>query len=136
MTDARAVAERYDEALGRNDADGCAATVRADTKIEVPGAMLQGPEQLKGWMQPFFDAFPDISHSHTPFEIDGNVVRTNLTVKGTNTEPFESPGFGFPATGKTMDLLARNELTIEGDHISALTISFDMNVFMKQLGLA
>jgi predicted ester cyclase len=129
------VAKRYYEGLVRIDAAGVAGLLTQDAKVEVPGATLTGPEQFKGWMQVFFDAFPDITHEHAELEVDGSNVSTELSVKGTHTAPLVSPQGTVPATGKPIEIQATNTMRVEGDRIVELSISFDQDDFMRQLGM-
>src|SRR5919198_5053847 len=133
--DARAVAERYYTALRRSDLDGVIATLSPDCRAEVPGATLDGREQVRGWMGSFFDAFPDISHTTSNLEVQGQTVSATVHVTGTHTEPFVTPQGTLPPTGRTIDIRARNEMDVRDDSIAALRITFDAADFMRQLGL-
>lgn len=135
MGEAVDVAERYYSELAKNDGSAVAATLADDASVHVPGATLTGPQQFGGWMQAFFDAFPDISHAHTPLVESGDTVTTQVTVRGTQTQPLVSPQGTIPPTGKSIDLAARNELRVAGGKIVELTIDFDQAGFMNQLGL-
>ena len=133
--EARAVADRYYEALRRNDLDGVISTLDPQCRAEVPGATLDGREQVRGWMGSFFDAFPDISHSTSDLDVEGETVAAAVHVTGTHTEPFVTPQGTLPPTGRQIDIRARNEMDVRDDSIAALRISFDAADFMRQLGL-
>ena len=131
----RAVADRYYEALRQNDLDGVISTLDPQCRAEVPGATLDGREQVRGWMGSFFDAFPDISHSTSDLEVQGRTVSATVHVTGTQTAPFVMPQGTLPPTGRTIDIRARNEMDVRDDSIAALRITFDAADFMRQLGL-
>ena len=133
--EARAVAERYYEALRRNDLDGVISTLDPQCRADVPGATLDGPEQVRSWMGSFFDAFPDINHSTSDLEVQEQMVSANVRVTGTHSEPFITPQGTIPPTGRTIDIQARNEMDVRDDSIGALRITFDAGDFMRQLGL-
>jgi len=135
MGNATGIAERYYSELSKNDGPAVAATLADDAIVHVPGATLNGPQQFGGWMQAFFDAFPDITHEHAPFEESGDTCTTVVTVRGTHTEPLVSPQGTIPATGKPIVLEARNEMRTADGKIVELTIDFDQAAFMSQLGL-
>jgi predicted ester cyclase len=133
--EARAVADRYYEALRQNDLDGVVSTLDPQCRAEVPGGTLDGREQVGAWMGSFFDAFPDISHSIGDVEVQGQTVSATVHVTGTHTEPFVTPQGTVPPTGRTIDLRARNEMDVRDDSIRVLRITFDAADFMRQLGL-
>ena len=133
--DARAVADRYYEALRRNDVDGVVSTLDPQCQAEVPGATLDGREQVRGWMGSFFDAFPDISHSISDVDVRGQTVCATVHVTGTHSEPFVTSQGTVPPTERTIDIRARNEMDVRDDSIGALRITFDAADFMRQLGL-
>jgi predicted ester cyclase len=133
--EARQVADRYYEALRQNDLDGVISTLDPQCRAEVPGATLDGREQVRDWMGSFFDAFPDISHSTGDLEVEGRTVSATVHLTGTHTEPFVTPQGTLPPTGRTIDIRARNEMDVGDDSIGALRITFDAAGFMRQLGL-
>jgi len=135
MADPRTVADTYYGALERLDAAGAASTLLPDARIEVPGATFEGPDGFQAWMQAFFDAFPDIQHDHSDYKIEGDALATELRVWGTHTAPLVSPEGAIPATGRSMEIFATNRMTFSGDRIAAITISFDQEGFMHQLGI-
>ena len=133
--DAKAVAERYYGALRKNDLEGVIGTLDPGCRAEVPGATLDGAEQVRGWMGSFFDAFPDIAHSTGELDVAGQTVSADVHVTGTQTETMVTPQGTIPPTGRTIDLAARNEMEVRDDAIATLRISFDAADFMRQLGL-
>jgi ketosteroid isomerase-like protein len=135
MTDPLALAQRYYESLERNDAAGVSSLLSDDAVVDVPGATLTGGAQFQGWMQAFFDAFPDIGHTHTPLEVSGDSVKTELRVAGTHTAPLVSPDGTIEPTGKPIVINAKNTMRVADDRIVALKIEFDQGDFMRQLGM-
>ena len=101
----------------------------------MPGATLDGREQVRGWMGSFFDAFPDIGHSTGELDVDGQSVSVDVRVTGTHTEPMVTPQGTIPATGKRIELAATNVMEVQGDSIVVLRIAFDAADFRRQLGM-
>lgn len=132
----REVAERYYNAIDTTDASQIGAVLTEDCKVEAPGVTLQGPEQVVGWMQVFFTAFPDIHHEHGEVVVDGNSVSTTLHIVGTHTGPLLSPEGEIPPTGRRVAFDATNEMTVRGDLVESLKTDFDQIDFMSQLGLS
>ena len=135
MASAKEIATRYYEALNTKDAQKVVAFLSPSSRVEVPGAVLEGPGQAAGWLQAFFNAFPDLAH--TPGEISeiGHDASASLVVEGTHTAPLVSHEGTIPPTNRRIRLEAKNELQVEGDVISHLKIVFDQADFMRQLGL-
>ena len=46
-----------------------------------------------------------------------------------------TPQGTIPATGRTVEIVARNMMNVDDDAIGTLRISFDAGAFMHQLGL-
>ena len=136
MANAAEVAGRYYDALGRNDATAVGQTLSEDCTAHVPGATLEGRAQVLGWMQPFFDAFPDLEHVPGELTERGDTVETDLRLRGTHSAPLVSPEGEIPATGRRVDFIAHNVLRVAHDEIVELTITFDPADFARQLGLA
>jgi predicted ester cyclase len=136
MSTAQTIASRYYAGVIARDPEAAIAVLAADSVVEIPGATLHGPAPVAGWMQSFFMAFPDLEHEVRPLESAGDVVRTTLRIRGTHTGPLVSPAGTIPATGRTIDIEAANELQIAGEHVARLTIRFDPGAMMAQLGVA
>jgi predicted ester cyclase len=133
--DSREVAARYYEALGRNDLDGVISTLDPACHTDVPGATFEDREGVRAWMKAFFDAFPDIQHSIGELDVDGSRVGADVHVVATHTAPMATAQGTIPATGRPIEITARNEMRIEGDAIAELRIEFDAARFMGQLGV-
>jgi GNAT superfamily N-acetyltransferase/predicted ester cyclase len=103
--------------------------------VEVPGATLVGPEEFKAWMQMFFGAFPDITHSHSDLAVDGDSIRTDVVVTGTHTGPLASAEGEIPPTKRRFTIHSTNVFEVTKGRIGALQIAFDQANFMQQLGL-
>ena len=135
MGEPAVVAERYYAGLDARDAGAAAATLAPDCKVQVPGAVLEGPEQMQAWAQGFFDAFPDITHEHGELEEDGDRVSADLRISGTHTAPLLSPDGALPATGRSVTFEAHNELVVREGAIAEMRIDFDPGDLMRQLGV-
>jgi predicted ester cyclase len=96
---------------------------------------LRGPDQIKGWMQAFFNAFPDISHPIDKLVVAGDDVTTELTVTGTHTGALRTPEGEIPPTHKEISMRCVNVTTVAGEMITSVHIYYDQMEFMGQLGL-
>ncbi|GIG62329.1 hypothetical protein Lfu02_67010 [Longispora fulva] len=106
-----------------------------DCELVAPGVSLRGPEQIAGWTQVFYDAFPDISHPISATVTAGDSVAVELHTVGTHTGPLVGPQGTVPPTGRPLDLRVANVITRAGDRIASLRIYYDHVEFLTQLGL-
>jgi predicted ester cyclase len=135
VPDVRATADAYYAALAARDLDAVALTLDPACRADVPGAVLEGREQIIAWMQAFFDAYPDIHHVTGERRVEGPSVSTDLRVTGTHTRRFVMPEATIAATGRSLDLTAHNEMTVRDGKIVRLRIDFDPRDLMRQLGV-
>src|SRR6185295_2845827 len=66
-----------------------------------PGAPPMDCESTKGYGNRFFDACPGLRHEVHEVIAEGDQVAARLTIRGTHTQPFVTPGGAIPAQGKT-----------------------------------
>jgi steroid delta-isomerase-like uncharacterized protein len=135
QVEARSVADRYYAGLRARDLDAVSATLAPDVRVEVPGATFDGPDPFRGWMQAFFDAFPDIEHVVDRVDAHGSTAEADLRVTGTHTEPLVGPDGSIPPTGRRMELQAHNQMEIRDGRITSVSIAYDPADFLRQLGL-
>jgi predicted ester cyclase len=135
MSNPLTIASRYYAGVVARDPDTATAVMSAGALTEVPGATLQGPSAVADWMRVFLTAFPDLEHEVGPLHSAGDVVRTTLRIRGTHTGPLAAAAGTIPATGRTIDFEATNELHVAGGHVDHLTIDFDPGTMMTQLGV-
>lgn len=87
---------------------------------------------VKGWAT----AFPDSAATHGKASVSGNTVVLELTWRGTQTGPLQSPNGEIPATGKSIEMRACQVVEIEDGKVASARQYFDMATMMQQLGLS
>jgi steroid delta-isomerase-like uncharacterized protein len=136
MAEAKEVMDRWFEAANNHDPHRVDDLITEDCVLEAPGAPpFKGPEQIKAWMQGFFDAFPDVSHPIHTLEVMGDIAVAELHAVGTNTGPLMTPNGELPPTGNKLNLRSAAVMSFKGDRISSVHIYFDQVEFLSQLGL-
>jgi predicted ester cyclase len=130
------VAETYYASLSALDLDGLGATLTHDVHAEAPGVTFEKREELLGWMQGFFDAFPGVEHVVDRLDAGDGWAKADLRVIGTHEAPLVGPQGAIPPTGRRMELHAHNEMEIADGAITSVRIEFDPGDLMRQLGIA
>ena len=136
MGDAVEIARRYDDAFNAHDVEGRRAVLSDDSELWMPGGMrLQGPDQIIGMVQAFWQALPDGKLIQERHISDGTDVATEGRLEGTHTGPFPSPRGDIPPTGNRVEFGYASLRRIEGDAIVSEHLYFDQMELLGQLGL-
>lgn len=132
----RSTIESMSKAVDARDYDTVRRLLADDVAFHAPGAPpLQGPDAVVGFMRPFLNAFPDLTHEIVDFVENGDTVAWEMRIRGTHTEPFNTPQGEIPATNKPVDFTSCDFVNMRGDLIASYHVYFDMMGFMAQLGL-
>jgi len=98
------------------------------------GRVLEGIEPsleaARGWKR----AFPDATGTVTGAYGDGPVAVLEITWRGTNDGPMETPDGEMPATGRSVEIRACQVFEVEDGKIKSSRHYFDMVAMMTQLG--
>jgi predicted ester cyclase len=105
--------------------------------VDVPsGQQFKGPDAYAQYTQGFITAMPDITGTVIEHKVTGNKVVTRVRGQGTFTGTMQTPQGNVPGTGKKLDL----EYQADADYndagkVTRIAFSYDMQMFMKQLGI-
>jgi len=91
-------------------------------------------EGTKGYGNGFFAACPGLRHEVHDLIAEGDQVAARLTIRGTHTQPFVTPGGAIPAQGKTFELPVLNQYRFAGGQLVEQRVAFDMLGFLQQIG--
>jgi ketosteroid isomerase-like protein len=131
----------YLEAIRRTDAgdqEGFLALQAPDAQWVVPGAELRGHEELRGWLQPFWQGFSSFRHDITRVIESGDTVWAEGYWSGVNDGPLVMPDGGeSPPTGKSVRFrfgmsVTADVATGQATELSLYCAQLD---FLMQLGL-
>jgi steroid delta-isomerase-like uncharacterized protein len=126
------VRRAWDEVFNKKNLDFTDEFSVADTVWHEPDRDLHGPEEVKQYAAPYFEAFPDLSVSIDDVIAEGDKVVARWTYHGTHQGEIEELG---PPTGRQMELEGITIHHFEGDKIVELWERFDNLSLLQQLGL-
>jgi ketosteroid isomerase-like protein len=132
--------ELYLEAMRRSDAgdhEGFLALQAPDAHWVVPGAEIHGHEELRGWLQPFWQGFSSYRHDLSRVIESGDTVWAEGVWSGMNDGPLVTPGGEAPATGRQVTFRFGMSVVIDAEagHATAVSLYFDQLDFLGQLGM-
>ena len=124
------------DAFNEGDWDRSRAQLTANTVYNELGTQrsLKGPDEIIGALQGWKQAMPDVKGSVTNSYAIGNTVTLEVTWRGTQTGPLESPAGTIPASGKSQTTPAAWILEYDGDKVKESRHYFDMVTFLTQIG--
>jgi ketosteroid isomerase-like protein len=132
----------YLEAMRRTDArehEEFLAMQADDAVWRTGGATMRGKEEIRGWLQPFWQAFTTSRHElQHVYEVGPDKVMAQGVFTGVHDGPLPLPdGTEIPPTGKPVSF--RFAMAVErrpgAEVASAVDIYFDQLDFLGQLGL-
>jgi steroid delta-isomerase-like uncharacterized protein len=98
---------------------------------DVPlGLVFKGKEQLRGFAQSFFDAFPDLKAVIIATVVSGNRAASEWRFTGTQTGEL----MGIPAANGHMDVRGTSVYQFEGGKITRKVDYWDSATVLRQLG--
>jgi len=101
------------------------------------GMKLNGPAGFVQYTDSFVGAMPDLKGTLIEHAVSGNKVTTRVRGHGTFTGTMQTPQGNVPGNGKKLDLEYKAEQEYnDAGKLTKVTFSYDMQAFMKQLGLA
>jgi len=133
--------ELYLEAMRRADAgerEGFISLFADDCHYLVPGTELHGKQQLREWLTPFWEGFPNFRHDlERTVAASDDVVFGEGVWSGKHEGAMTMPDGELPPTGR--DVSFRFALigtrAADGELIQRVHIYFDQLEFLGQLGV-
>lgn len=123
------------ERLDGRDYEAAGMLVDEDIELAHPAASIVGRQQVMGFFEASFGAFPDSQHTlHTVVEGPTGVA-VEGTWQGTHTEVMSTPMGDVPPSGNTAAVTFAVVARVNDGKITSLHIYSDQLSFMTQLGL-
>ena len=122
------------QTLNAGEVDVFASVLAPDCDFVVPGFSARGPEKTAEWLRGFLTACPDLRYEVLAIAGEGDVVATELRVRGTHTGPLQGPVGEVQPTGRAFDVPAANIWRVRADRIAAYHVYFDQITVLQQLG--
>ena len=113
----------------------------ADANIVVKdsptGQELHGVDSFVQYSEGFVTAMPDLKGTAIEHNVNGNKVTTRVHGQGTFTGSMVTPQGTVPGNGNTFDLEYQLEQEFnDAGKLVRFTVSYDMQDFMRQFGMA
>jgi len=130
----KAVAQQAFDAMNNFNLDALDEFIAPNYKRHsqaTPDANIESLEHFKGFIQGWFDAFPDMKGEVHHLIAQGDLVAFYVTYTGTQTGAMGD----IPPTGKIMDSKTFGFHRFENGKIVETWVTWDNLIVMKQLGL-
>jgi uncharacterized protein (TIGR02246 family) len=113
------------------DAEGFLAMQAPDCEWRVPGAELRGRDEVRGYLEPFWAAFPAAETEITLLVGDGTTIAAECVTRSVHAGPLATPQGDIPATGRELTHRFALVVAIDPDAEQAA----DVRVYYDQLEL-
>ena len=121
-----------------NDKDwNAVAAVLAPGSVydEVPThRRVQGVNEIMDAWRGWATALPDSRASFDKVSVSGNTVTLELTWRGAQTGPLETPGGALPPSGRSIEIRACQVVEVADGKVQSVRHYFDMATLLQQLG--
>lgn len=101
----------------------------------VPGARLQGGEQVAAWCSALFEAFPDLRITVTGVVEEAPFATVSGTVTGTHLGTLRTPGGDIPPTGRPAEFAFSETAEVRDGAMVSVRLYFDRLELLEQLGV-
>jgi steroid delta-isomerase-like uncharacterized protein len=135
MGTARTITDRAYAAMAAHDAEAFLALCSSTCEFTEAGMRMEGHEQLRGMVQAYFTAFPDMRVDVIDAVEGDGVVAAETRFTGTHTGPLLMPSGELPPTGRAVSIDTCDYIKLSGDRIQSWHVYMDSADFMAQLGV-
>jgi steroid delta-isomerase-like uncharacterized protein len=125
--------KRWVDAVNRGDVSEADAVFAPDCVIHITGVAdaIVGVAAWKTFAQAILTAFPDIHFTVEEQVVNGNLVATRWTARGTHTGPFGP----LPPTGRSISIDGLLMDRFENGRVVERWEQYDQPVMLQQLGV-
>ena len=121
----------FNDVLNGRNLDLLSQLCTQDYAYHGPGGLeLRGIDQLRGMIEGYLTAFPDLHMSVEQRVVEGNLISTRWNVTGTHDGPLGD----IEPTGKKIDIAGQLTMRFEGTKIAEEWEVFDEVAMLKQIG--
>ena len=100
------------------------------------GQELHGPDGYIQYSEGFVKAMPDLKGTAIEHKVNGNKVTTRVRGQGTFTGTMVTPQGSMPGNGNPLDIEYQIEQEFnDAGKVTRFAVNFDMQDFMRQLGM-
>ena len=123
------------QGLNTGDVERAASPFSDDVVCEFPAGPLSGIGELRGMIQTFITAFPDLRIEVRNIWREGDGAVAEVTFTGTHTGPMATPGGEVPPTGRPVRFPLIDIFTARDGKVVEHRGYWDNAAFLTQLGL-
>jgi ketosteroid isomerase-like protein len=133
---AKQVVDQVWDAMESDDFDGFEQLLQPDCVMRYAGMTLNGPAEMRGFVEAYKAAFEDLHHEAIDYVETGDTIALELHVKGTHTGTLRMPQGELPATGRSVLFESCDYVKVSDGKIASWHVYNDQLTFLVQLGLA
>jgi predicted ester cyclase len=133
MSEAKQAIEQHVTAFNAHDFD--ADPWSSDAEVVAPGGTFRGREEISGFFQVFWQAFPDARLDVGRLISEESSAAAEGSLTGTHSGVLQTPNGEVPPTGRQVELRWVAMYETRGDEILSEHLCFDQVEFLTQLGL-
>ena len=97
---------------------------------------VQGVNEIMDAWRGWATALPDSRASFDKVSVSGNTVTLELTWRGAQTGPLETPGGTLPPSGRSIEIRACQVVEVADGKVQSVRHYFDMATILQQLGIS
>jgi predicted ester cyclase len=135
MGEAAEVMRRELRAVNERDTKTISASFSPECIKLVPGARLQGGEQVVAWLGALWEAFPDFKITVTNVIEEGTSATVGGTASGTHLGTLRTASGDIPPTGGHAELSFCETAEVQEGVILSARMYYDRLDLLEQLGL-
>ena len=95
---------------------------------------VQGVNEIMAAWRGWATALPDSNATFDRVLVSGDVVTLELTWRGTQTGPLDTPSGALPPSGRSIDMRACQIVEVADGKVQSIRHYFDMATLLQQLG--
>ncbi|MCX4095565.1 ester cyclase [Nocardia sp. alder85J] len=135
MTELLDLVDAHYRGLETGDLELAASPFAETVASEFPAGPMVGIEALRGLIQAFITAFPDLKLARRNVWVSGDSAVAEVTFSGTHTGPLATPDGTVPPTGKAVTFPLIDIFTLRDGKVVEHRGYWDNALFLTQLGL-
>ncbi|MEX2553295.1 MAG: ester cyclase [Actinomycetota bacterium] len=135
MGEAADVMSRELKAVNERDIETITASFGPECIKLVPGARMQGGEQVAEWCSALIEAFPDFHITVTGVVEEAPFATVSGVVTGTHRGTLRTPGGDIPPTGRSAEFTFSETAEVRNGAMVSVRLYFDRLELLEQLGV-
>lgn len=135
MSTLRELLDTHYQGLESGDVDLAASPFAEDVVAVFPTGPVHGAAGMRGVIEAFVTAFPDLTVERRNIWLDGDTAIAELGFAGTHTGPLAAAGGVVPPSGKRVEFPLIDIFTARDGKVAEHRVYWDNASFLAQLGV-